>query len=123
LTGGSTDCTLTGMKRLAAVGLSVLLVWGLAPGVGEFLENALHFVQEGHLAHATPDGDHHDPTGPEHGCTGAAHLCSCCVSLSFMPTHTAATIDPEQGSGELMALDSTRLPALSIGGIYHPPRA
>ena len=109
------------MKRFATAGLTVLLVWALVPAVGEFFENAAHFLREGHTAHAAPDGDHHDPAGPEHRCTSAFHLCSCCVSLSCLPTYTA-TNTSVQSSGELFALVSAPVSGLSGHGIYRPPR-
>jgi hypothetical protein len=67
------------------------------------------------------DGDAHDPAGPEHGCAGAVHLCSCCVSLGCLPS-CSSTIARLQRSGELLSLDSTRVPAASGSGFYHPPR-
>ncbi len=109
------------MKRFATAALAALLLWALVPAVGEFFENALHFVQEGHAAHAVPDGDRHDPTGPEHGCTGVVHLCSCCVSLSYLPTPlTAVTRVPD--TGELLAVVPALVPSVSGRGVYHPPR-
>jgi len=110
------------VKRFVAAGLTVLLFWALVPALGEFFENTLHLAQEGHSAHASPDGDQHMPLDAEHGCTGAVHLCSCCLSLSFLTTQLA-TDAPVQIPGELEAIVSTHLPALAIGGVYHPPRA
>ena len=109
------------MKRFSAATLTVLLLWALVPAVGEFLENAVHLVREGHTAHAAPDGDHHDPTGPEHRCTGAVHLCSCCVSLSCLPNHVAANNSVQDG-GELLAIVSAHVSGLSGRAVYHPPR-
>ena len=113
---------LPAMKRIAAIGISVLLLWALIPGVGEVLENAVHFAQEGHSAHAVPAGDHHDPPGPEHGCSGTLHLCSCCASLSFLSAHVVAQV-PALGTQQLIASLPAHLPAISSGGVYHPPRA
>lgn len=110
------------MKRLAVAGLTMLLLWALVPALGELVENALHLALEGHAAHSAPDGDHHDPVGSEHGCSGAVHLCSCCVSLSFLTTHSAQTA-PVHGSEELTVTVVAQLPAFSVGGVYHPPRA
>jgi len=64
--------------------LVLLLVNGLAPGLGEVAESAVHFALEGHLAHS--DADHGDlgDQGHEHGCGTTEHLCSCCASLSFV---------------------------------------
>lgn len=109
------------MKRLAAIGITALLLWALLPGLGEVLENAVHFAQEGHFAHAAPDGDEHQPSGAEHGCTGTLHLCSCCVSLSFVPTQ-AITEGPDFGPERLVARGGAHLPAGTPRGVYHPPR-
>ena len=116
------DLYWTAMKRIAAIGIAALLIWTLVPGLGEFLENAVHIVQEGHSAHAAPDGDHHDPPGPEHGCTGTLHLCSCCVSLSFLTAQAAAQV-PTVNVQEIFAGFHAHLPSISACGVYHPPRA
>jgi len=119
---GPRDLRLMSMKRIAAVGLTMLLLWALAPAGGEILENALHFVLEGHSAHGTADGDDHDPMGPEHGCTDVVHLCSCCVSLSILATDAVA-IAPSHDSEEPVATASAVVPLFAAAGIYRPPRA
>ena len=119
---GRQDVDSMSMKRIAATGLTVLLLWALAPAGGEILENALHFVLEGHSAHGTAEGDLHDPMGPEHGCTDVVHLCSCCVSLSVLPTD-AITIAPRHHSEEPVATTSAVVPLFAVAGIYRPPRA
>ena len=113
---------LTAVKRVATIGISALLLWALAPGVGEFFESAVHFVQEGHSAHSTPDGDHHDPPGPEHGCTGTLHLCPCCVSSSFLLTQGTAQL-PVLELQEFVATAHAYLSTISPRGVDHPPRA
>jgi hypothetical protein len=110
------------MKRAAVSGITLLLLWAIVPGVGEILENAVHLVREGHFAHATPDGDHHDPSGPEHGCTGTMHLCSCCFTLSALPSGATPEV-PNLESRQFVAQTSVHLPTVSAGGVYHPPRA
>ena len=117
---GSVD--LDEMKRLATAGLTALLLLALFPAAGEIVENALHFVQEGHAAHADPDGDDHDPAGPEHGCTDVVHLCSCCAGLSVLPTRLAG-IAPIHQSEAPVALVSTPIPDYSGHGLYRPPRS
>ena len=110
------------MKKSVTIGITILLLWALAPGAGEVVENALHFFQEGHFTHASPDGDRHAPAGPEHGCTSSLHLCSCCISFAFLPAQGPVQIPnlmPEQS----IALPSAALPSILAGSIYHPPRA
>lgn len=110
------------MKRFAAIGVTALLLWALVPGVGEFFENAVHLAQEGHFAHAEPDGDQHQPSGPEHGCAGTLHLCSCCVSVSILLTQ-AATQGPSLRPRQLVIRTRVELPSISASSIDHPPRA
>jgi len=110
------------MKRVMTIGITALLLWAVAPGLGELLENSVHLAQEGHLAHAAPDGDQHDGSGPEHGCTGTVHLCSCCASLSFLPTQAAAQA-PDTGSRQFVARVQTHVSTIFTGGVDHPPRA
>ena len=100
----------------------MLLGWSLAPAFGEILENAVHYVQEGHSAHADSDGDHHDPVGPEHGCSGVVHNCSCCVSLSFLAT-VFADHPPAHTTGDAVLVGSLDPPTATLGDVFHPPRA
>ena len=109
------------MKRLVAAALTVLVLWALVPAVGEFFENAVHLLTEGHTAHAAPDGDHHDPIGPEHGCTGTTHLCSCCVSISCLPAH-AVMNGSAATSGDLLLIVSSHFASHFDHDVFRPPR-
>jgi hypothetical protein len=64
--------------------LALLLAFMLTPGSGELVENAVHLVADGHLAHAIDDAEH-APQGDEHGCTGVMHTCAChcCPSVAL----------------------------------------
>ena len=112
----------SGMRRFTAIGITVLLLWALVPGVGELLENAVHFAQEGHFAHAAPEGDEHDSPGPEHGCASAVHLCSCCLSINVL-TARAAVQGPDFQPQLFAARTHTCFSSILNGGIDHPPRA
>lgn len=114
--------TFSAMKRLAIVCFSLVLLWTLAPGMGELVENGAHFLAEQHLAHDAADGDEHAPLDPEHGCTDTAHLCSCHVSHKFLAAalfnhsaHTRRTSMP--------APTAIQAPQTLGGGIDHPPKA
>lgn len=72
-------------SRVCALFLALTMV----PGAAEIVESAVHLLTEGHLAHATPDGDDHEPAGPEHGCTPIFHFCGCHASLSFISPQVA----------------------------------
>ncbi len=110
------------MRRILFIGITILLLSALVPGVGEILENAVHLATEGHFAHAAADGDHHESPGPEHGCNGTMHLCSCCVSPSFAPTQGLPQI-PSLGSHGFVPVAATYPTMNSSGSVYHPPRA
>jgi len=110
------------MKPIITIGIVALLLWALVPGAGELLENAVHLAESGHLAHAAPDGDHHDGSGPEHGCSGTVHLCSCCASLSFLPARVTAQV-PDEGSSQFTVHTPADVFTTCVGDIDRPPRA
>jgi len=71
----------------------LLVIWlavGLAPGLGEVVESAVHLATSGHLAHS--DADHGDlgNQGDEHGCGTTQHHCDCCASQVVMSAHAGA---------------------------------
>jgi|GEM_PF-2393248 hypothetical protein len=77
-------CYDVGMRRsLLLRGFALFLAWLLMPGTGELLENAVHLVREGHLAHAPIDAEH-ESAGTEHDCSGPYHFCVCHTSNIFL---------------------------------------
>lgn len=72
------------MSKRVSKTCALILTLAMLPGAVEIMENAAHLVAEGHLAHASADGDRHDPAGPEHGCTPILHICGCHASLAFL---------------------------------------
>jgi hypothetical protein len=67
----------------------------MVPGVGEWIENVVHFIETGHSAHAFDDADH-QREGAEHGCSGTHHVCSCCQSPTFVGPKLGAGLTPAQ---------------------------
>ena len=101
---------------------ALLLALAMMPGAAEIVESAVHLVTEGHLAHAAPDGDHHEPTGPEHGCTPVFHFCGCHTSMSFL----SPQITPAVTLSASLAAEAPKPVAPPSGywpSIDHPPRA
>lgn len=104
----------------------LLVMWlslGLAPGLGEVVEAAVHFATAGHLAHTdAAHGDFADQ-GSEHGCGTTVHICSCCASQVIAVGATvkiAGSVKVETGmvpSGDYLA--SLHQPAPP----YRPPIA
>ena len=110
------------MYRNLTIGIVLLLACALVPGLGETVENAVHLVSEGHLAHGTPDGDHHDEPGTEHDCSGTLHLCSCCVSSNLAQAKPPGKL-PQPESDRFVAPDLLYAATASSQRVYHPPRA
>ena len=75
----------------------LLVTWlavGLAPGLGEVAESAIHLATSGHLAHSDAGHGDLDDLGDEHGCGATQHVCGCCASQSLAPTPRAGTPAP-----------------------------
>lgn len=111
--------------KLRFVGACVmaLVSWAIVPGIGELLENAVHFTVEGHLAHSAPDGDTHGPALPEHGCSGTYHLCSCCHTTAFALGAASAVRKAPQIGQLLESKSSSVCHDLFARRLDHPPRA
>jgi hypothetical protein len=59
--------------------LVLMLVNGLAPGIAEAAEVAVHFVKTGHVAHSIAGEDDLGEQGREHSCGATFHHCDCCT--------------------------------------------
>jgi len=104
----------------------LLVLWlatGLAPGLGEVAESAVHLATAGHLAHS--DADHGDlgDQGDEHGCGATHHLCGCCASQAVaappvvrLRTGPAPARGPSSTARALVSLHEPTPP-------YRPPIA
>ena len=107
------------MTRLVVL----VLVWSIVPGSAEALENAAHWLREGHLAHQQSQTDDHSDPGPEHGCTGTFHMCPCHGNAAAKEpaNHRQARVADQISPLTIGLL----VPALSgfPYGIYHPPRS
>ena len=109
----------SGRVRIFVSPVRLLLVtWlalGLAPGLGEVAESAIHLATSGHLAHS--DADHGDlgDRGDEHGCGTTQHLCGCCASQSLAstprPGMAAPTGSARAGQPRCEALSTLHEPA------------
>lgn len=103
-------------------GLVFVLLLALAPGLGEVVENVVHLVVHGHLAHAEAQGDHHAERLPEHGCSGTFHLCSCHTARGLRPARS-----PRVRSPDLIDVLASPRAASTRNGFHHvperPPRA
>lgn len=99
--------------------IALLLVVALWPGASELIEQTVHAVEHGDLAHDS--GDEHDSTPlgqDEHGCSGTLHLCQCHQPAPVITASGAvvvASVDAEQATVVLA-------PVARIGvGVTAPP--
>jgi hypothetical protein len=104
--------------------MAIILLYLMTPGSSELTENVLHFVTEGHSAHAIND-QHHQPQEPEHGCSGPYHFCHCHAPSSFLPLIgfyllpvQLIEIDHEQKE-----YDPPYTPSGTLRDIFRPPIA
>jgi len=107
------------MRFLLVIWLSV----GLAPGLGEVVESAVHLATVGHLAHTdAAHGDFADK-GAEHGCGTTEHVCGCCTSQVAAAAQAPGVIGPTTTTPEF-ALPGEQLASLDAPAPpYRPPIA
>jgi hypothetical protein len=104
----------------------LLVTWlalGLAPGFGEVVESAVHYVTAGHLAHS--DADHGDlaDQGDEHGCGTTEHRCSCCVSQAVAPPPVTTVLGLATGMSGLPPTGASLSSLHDPAPPYRPPIA
>lgn len=107
--------------------LFALGVAGLLPGSHELLENLVHLLHDGHLAHS----EAHDieasvercSADTEHDCTPLDHHCACCVSLAALPEPPRAVLLPEPGATSSLGrpFGQPPPPQRALDPPYHPP--
>jgi hypothetical protein len=72
-----------GFVRRLIPGIAILLAYTVTPGAGEMVENAAHFVIDGHGAHATHEAEE-EPCDDSHGCSGPFQTCPCHGTSAFV---------------------------------------
>ena len=115
------------MTRRVVVMLCVLLSLLAQAGVGEALENGLHFAARGHFAHgpvtqvAEPEeqDSHRDI---EHGCVGHFHVCPCCSHQLAADCRSELSVLPANSSRECLApATAAEGPQGAARSIFRPP--
>jgi hypothetical protein len=74
--------------------LVIVLIHGIAPGIAEAMEAAVHLAETGHVAHSLADEDGLGEQGREHSCGATYHRCDCCSSSPSTAAVRAAPISP-----------------------------
>jgi len=63
--------------------IAICLAYAITPGAGEITENVVHYLLDGHAAHASHDADQ-VPHGDAHGCSGPFQTCPCHGTSAFV---------------------------------------
>ena len=113
---------LGGVRRFIP-GIAVLLAYAITPGAGEMVENAAHFVIDGHGAHA-----HHDaeeaPCKDAHGCSGPFQTCPCHGTSAFVVDNVAIEVAASELEVDTHLWFVADLEAVGVvTGVFRPPIA
>ena len=101
--------------------LVLVLVNGLAPGIAEAGEVAVHFVKTGHVAHAAPGEDDLGDQGPEHSCGVVFHDCGCCTGMTVLPIDAADVAGPAPLVKDRAPAVVVRVATRSLEPPFRPP--
>lgn len=111
---GSLSCS---MRLLLVTWLSL----GLAPGLAEAAQSAVHLASAGHLARPEAHCGDLGDQGAEHGCSTTGHNCGCCASQMPQPRFAAV---PRAYVVSSLASPSERLASLAAPSPpFRPPIA
>lgn len=108
--------------RRALPYIAALLAYLMTPGSAEVTENVIHFVANGHSAHAVAD-DEHQPSDVEHGCSGPFHVCACHQSTGFALTRIAGLSPIVTSPVQPFASPRPLVAQGFVGRIFRPPIA
>ena len=101
--------------------LVLVLVNGLAPGIAEAAEVAVHFVETGHVAHTLPGEDDLGHQGPEHSCGVVFHQCGCCAGMTLLPHEVAEAGRPAPSTKDCAPVAVMRGASRSLEPPFRPP--
>ena len=100
--------------------LVMVLINGLVPAMGEFVEAAVHRATTGHFAH-DQEQEHDRGEQGEHGCGTTAHLCRCCVSQPMLSGFMRLPSSLEVASRLSFAGVQCPVTAGHVRGPFRPP--
>ena len=108
------------MRKLTLFAL-LAFCWQVSPVFSELAENAVHFLVEGHGAHALPDASH-APQGNEHGCSATFHVCPCHASFCFLASRSMqnVTLLPSPATRHLRGAPVAPCDGF-FAGVFRPP--
>lgn len=101
----------------------LLLAVLLMPLWVELVENGVHLVEHGDVAHAAQGPGHEQAPSPEHGCSEFFHFCSCCRTAAAEGAVMAGVPAPEPLLNDLVSGLPESTSSELARSLYHPPRA
>lgn len=101
--------------------MALLLAWSFLPGGFELIEQTVHLVSKGHLAHSIPDDPDELPADAEHGCQGLMHVCHCHHGAGQVGPQPPASLAPLPVRLPSMVSVSKRHDDPPVRGVFHPP--
>ena len=101
--------------------MALLLAYVITPGAGEMLENAAHYLLDGHAAHTAHDSDHgHDEDS--HGCSGPFQTCPCHGTSAFVADGAPIEVEVARVRTETIQWFGADLEADGVlTGVFRPP--
>jgi len=103
--------------------VSVVVVFFMAPGASEVVENVSQLMIDGPAFEASADVDR-ESQNDESGCSGTFHVCHCHSSVSFLTGSTApdVAVSPEHRQNVERDVDDT-LAEGCRADMFRPPAA
>lgn len=98
-----------------------MLMNGLAPGIAEGAEVAVHFVKTGHIAHTFPGENDLGNQGREHSCGVIFHRCSCCAPMTVVASGPADVVEPMPVEKDCSTRSLARGAHRSLEPPFRPP--
>lgn len=86
--------------------LVIAALYGLVPGLGAIVDDAVHLATAGHLTHAQAHESDPGHPEPEHSCCVTLHLCGCCAGQPVIQGVEIASV--EEGAARLGVPRETR---------------
>lgn len=116
------NCSLATMPPVRVL-LLIALVNGLVPALGEAVEDAVHYVRTGHVAHWADASDAPCDGSREHGCSDTEHHCACCPGAPVLVAPRELAAARLESEREIPPFEVGNPNARSLEPPYRPPIA
>lgn len=101
--------------------IAIFLAYAITPGSGEITENAVHYLLDGHPAHAAHDADQ-GPNQDAHGCSGPFQNCPCHGTTAFVTDSAPIDVHAAKVEVDTVTWFVADLQADGVlSGVFRPP--